>query len=277
MATFVAVQNEEPFWSLIFGPPCQPAKPKPQVAPRDIGFWDLIFGSPRPLLPPADPNLLFSKHERAAADAARLLVAHFSRSGALAYREDCIAEAKKGLWQACLRYDPNKNDNFWGYAKRRVRGAVYDYMRTERIIVKSGLPDHTALMFISGDEVPEREEADCPLTLFETIPDTREEYSSIEQTMDSEKIFCRAHLSTTEEKSIEQNMEGTPNTKISKMMGCSITVVSDNLNSAKNKLLEAWMSVGGMPSPIKGKEDTSCTELQLPLPTTLRSTIFSAC
>ena len=44
--------------------------------------------------------------------------------------EDLVAVATEELIKVARRYDPKKNDNFWGYVKQRVQGSMLDYLRS---------------------------------------------------------------------------------------------------------------------------------------------------
>jgi len=48
--------------------------------------------------------------------------------------EDLIAVATEELIKVARRYDPKKNDNFWGYVKQRVQGSMLDYLRSLDIV-----------------------------------------------------------------------------------------------------------------------------------------------
>jgi RNA polymerase sigma factor for flagellar operon FliA len=48
--------------------------------------------------------------------------------------DDLIAIATEELIKVSRRYDPKQNDNFWGYARRRVEGAMLDYLRSLDIV-----------------------------------------------------------------------------------------------------------------------------------------------
>lgn len=52
-------------------------------------------------------------------------------------RDDIESEAMIGLWQACQRFQENNNNTFWTFAKLRVRGAILDFLRRERLQVRS--------------------------------------------------------------------------------------------------------------------------------------------
>jgi RNA polymerase sigma factor (sigma-70 family) len=51
-------------------------------------------------------------------------------------REDLISEARMGLWKACLKYQPSSNNTFWTFAYLKVRGAIIDFIRKEKIWVR---------------------------------------------------------------------------------------------------------------------------------------------
>jgi RNA polymerase sigma factor for flagellar operon FliA len=48
--------------------------------------------------------------------------------------DDLVAVATEELIKVSRRYDPKQNDNFWGYARRRVEGAMLDYLRSLDIV-----------------------------------------------------------------------------------------------------------------------------------------------
>ena len=48
--------------------------------------------------------------------------------------EDLVAVATEELIKVARRYDPKKNDNFWGYVKQRVQGSMLDYLRSLDIV-----------------------------------------------------------------------------------------------------------------------------------------------
>lgn len=43
---------------------------------------------------------------------------------------DLISIGAEELIKLARRYDPNLNDNFWGYAKKRVHGSMLDFLRS---------------------------------------------------------------------------------------------------------------------------------------------------
>ena len=51
-------------------------------------------------------------------------------------KEDIESEAMTGLWQACLRHQETTNNTFWTFAYTRVWGAVIDFLRRERLLVR---------------------------------------------------------------------------------------------------------------------------------------------
>ncbi len=50
--------------------------------------------------------------------------------------DDIRSEALLGLWQACTRFKQTDKNTFWTFAYLRVRGAVIDYLRREKITVR---------------------------------------------------------------------------------------------------------------------------------------------
>jgi RNA polymerase sigma factor (sigma-70 family) len=106
------------------------------------------------------PEDLFSRHLDDAVEVAKKYISKFSLVGSRSYKEDIIAEASKGLWQACTRFSPDKqvlhsSQNFWSllfsnelppdydpyatfwtYAKSRVHGSIRDYLRKEKITTR---------------------------------------------------------------------------------------------------------------------------------------------
>lgn len=42
-----------------------------------------------------------------------------------------VSAALEGLWLAALSFDGSRNDDFFGFAKQRMLGAIIDWMRTE--------------------------------------------------------------------------------------------------------------------------------------------------
>jgi RNA polymerase sigma factor (sigma-70 family) len=82
---------------------------------------------------------------QAALDWAELVAAGVSAPPA--DRDDVQQEARIAAWQALKRYDEKRNDEFRGYAHRRVRGAALDALRVSRT---EDLPAHLA----DGDSSP---------------------------------------------------------------------------------------------------------------------------
>jgi len=69
-----------------------------------------------------------------------LIVDYMSAVKAMAYRlkerlpesvdfNDLVSIGYEELVKLSKRYDPKKNDNFWGYAKKRIYGAMLDFLR----------------------------------------------------------------------------------------------------------------------------------------------------
>jgi len=121
-----------------------------------------------------DPEKLYSLHEPKARQIAQCLCHHYQYSGALAYQDEANSEAQIALWKMCRNFDPSKQrfqrqqeaaklqnqtdeillaeifgydlpppviisdpySTFWISSVQRVRGAVIDYFRSERIITK---------------------------------------------------------------------------------------------------------------------------------------------
>lgn len=50
---------------------------------------------------------------------------------------DLVSIGTEELIKLARRYDVNKNDSFWGYARTRVNGAMLDYLRTLDIVSRS--------------------------------------------------------------------------------------------------------------------------------------------
>ncbi len=50
---------------------------------------------------------------------------------------DLISVGLEELVKLAKRYDPKKNDNFWGYAKQRVYGSMLDFLRSLDIISRN--------------------------------------------------------------------------------------------------------------------------------------------
>lgn len=50
---------------------------------------------------------------------------------------DLVSIGTEELIKLARRYDSNKNDSFWGYAKTRVNGAMLDYLRTLDIVSRA--------------------------------------------------------------------------------------------------------------------------------------------
>jgi len=48
--------------------------------------------------------------------------------------DDLVAVATEELIKVSRRYDPKKNDNFWGYVKQRVQGSMLDYLRSLDVV-----------------------------------------------------------------------------------------------------------------------------------------------
>jgi len=48
--------------------------------------------------------------------------------------DDLVAVATEELIKVARRYDVKQNDNFWGYARMRVEGAMLDYLRSLDIV-----------------------------------------------------------------------------------------------------------------------------------------------
>ena len=48
--------------------------------------------------------------------------------------DDLVAVATEELIKVSRRYDPKQNDSFWGYARKRIEGAMLDYLRSLDIV-----------------------------------------------------------------------------------------------------------------------------------------------
>jgi len=51
--------------------------------------------------------------------------------------DELISVATEELIKVSRRYEPNKNDSFWGYAKQRVYGGILDYLRSLDVVSRS--------------------------------------------------------------------------------------------------------------------------------------------
>ena len=48
--------------------------------------------------------------------------------------DDLVAVATEELIKVSRRYDSKQNDNFWGYARKRINGAMLDYLRSLDVV-----------------------------------------------------------------------------------------------------------------------------------------------
>ena len=46
------------------------------------------------------------------------------------FRDEALAAALTGLWEAHQKYDASRSADFWAYARKFVRGRVQDIMRS---------------------------------------------------------------------------------------------------------------------------------------------------
>lgn len=51
--------------------------------------------------------------------------------------DDLISIGTEELIKLSRRYDASKNDSFWGYAKQRVQGSMFDYLRSLDVLSRS--------------------------------------------------------------------------------------------------------------------------------------------
>jgi RNA polymerase sigma factor (sigma-70 family) len=56
----------------------------------------------------------------------------------LEHIDDACQEALIKTWECLRRYDPAKNDNFWGFACLSIRGAAIDYFRRQKLMRRVG-------------------------------------------------------------------------------------------------------------------------------------------
>ena len=115
------------------------------------------------------PLDLYLAHEKKAEEVATKLCYYYRVSGALPHQEDAKAEARKALWKRAVSFDPSKQimqcreearqvrelmssaifgyskptftprdpySTFWMFTIMRVRGAVLDFFRSEKLIRK---------------------------------------------------------------------------------------------------------------------------------------------
>jgi RNA polymerase sigma factor (sigma-70 family) len=54
----------------------------------------------------------------------------------LEHVEDAYQEALIKTWQCLRRYDPAKNNNFWGFACLSIRGAAIDFFRRQKLMIR---------------------------------------------------------------------------------------------------------------------------------------------
>ena len=69
------------------------------------------------------PEVLYLKHQDATIEIAKNLTWKFASVGATPYKDDIESEAKKGLWEACQRFKPDRQ----GLACKTARKGVGDY------------------------------------------------------------------------------------------------------------------------------------------------------
>lgn len=119
------------------------------------------------------PDELFTLHSPAAREIVTKLIWHYRSSGALQYQDEAHSEGQLALWQLCNRFDPGKQafqvkkerqrqtdllysimfgydltpvapidpyQNFWMLVVLRVKGAVIDFFRAQKLILKRSLP-----------------------------------------------------------------------------------------------------------------------------------------
>lgn len=125
------------------------------------------------------PEELFTRYSPKAREIVQKLCWYYQCSGALQYQDEAHSEGQMALWQFCERFDPSKQAfqlkkerqqqseliyslifnyeepeyepsdpyaNFWMLAVLRVKGAVIDFFRAERLITKRSLqPEMKAL------------------------------------------------------------------------------------------------------------------------------------
>ncbi|RAX58128.1 RNA polymerase sigma factor FliA [Helicobacter monodelphidis] len=51
--------------------------------------------------------------------------------------DDLISIGAEELIKLSRRYDANKNDSFWGYARTRVQGSMFDYLRSLDVVSRA--------------------------------------------------------------------------------------------------------------------------------------------
>lgn len=75
---------------------------------------------------PASPNQYFEQHRGFARAQAHLLAKRLPKHVS---RDDILAWAERGLWEASERFDPSRHNSFVTFAYYRIRGAVFDEIR----------------------------------------------------------------------------------------------------------------------------------------------------
>ena len=204
----------------------------------DFVFWICDSGP--------DPDKLYRDHEHKAIRLACKICAHFSRSGAAPHLKDMQNECRMALWEASRKYDRGRNDNFWLYAYLRIRGAAYDYLRKQRIIVKSGKSDYTALCFLSGDmEIQSKgPEAQEPLGVRSFFDEIEGNYAqealseSINLRIDLERLVDRSGLTAAEKQIIYSHSRGESLNDIAARLNTYQPRISEMLEQALVKIRE---------------------------------------
>ena len=83
-------------------------------------------------------EMLFTEHQRWAASVASWVCRRIP--SARTWTEDAKSEALMALWDRAQKYDELRGVKFRTWARRRVEGSVYDYLRKMRVIEKGNTP-----------------------------------------------------------------------------------------------------------------------------------------
>lgn len=210
-----------------------------------VGLGDFVGWLCRPK--PPSPDNLYRDYEQKANRAADKICRQFARSGALAHRRDMQARCRLELWRACRKYDPAKNDYFWGYAFLRIRGGAYDYLREERIILKGASNFATALKFVSGNNEKtygeSSDESEAFGSWFENMQGTvASEHlpANMEARLDMVEIVERSKLTEEESQIIGLFFQdGWRVPEIAQQLDTPKAVVSESLKCALLKIRKA--------------------------------------
>ena len=150
-----------------------------------------------------------------------------------------VAAGQVALWEASKLYDDEKirGGTFWGYAQRRVRGAIYDEMRSWDHLPRSG---RTRLKNDDLGSVPWALIYPCGLTPAQgiAVDDNPEESAALAEQAEKTKQVIAKLPPQEKQVAVKSRLERKTLTEISREMGVTLARICQIRTEVVRKIRE---------------------------------------